>query len=299
MKTEHPRLSGRFQPSAGPHPALRKTIGGRAHQTGCGRQRRRAGRSNRIEMHRSGPRDAPERSSDRFQFDIQVRRGYARDANPPVEFVPDCAAVLLAIDVYGRAALTDPYHQGNAVLLGVGALHHAFDGHQTVLDLPRTECRRRNPLRQRQRTGAMRHEARVQNDRRDFCVADDPCNGDPLTRRIPPAAGADTHAHPARGVLYEQQTVRRIGVSHHPFDACCRGAAGRGSLPGNCRCRDCNAALGPEIPQDTRYQQDGPDGGRIQVTPGGWSYSWHAFERVSIVLSAARLRHFNRAPPGP
>src|ERR1022692_4937422 len=106
-------------------------------------------------MDRVGPRGAPESSSHRLQLDIEVRRRNARDdievrrrnardANPPVEFVPNYPAVVLTIDVDRRAALTDPYHQGNAVLLSVGALPHAFDGDQTVFDLPRSERRHRN-----------------------------------------------------------------------------------------------------------------------------------------------------------
>src|ERR1022692_4518357 len=172
-------------------------------------------------MDRVGPRGAPESSSHRLQLDIEVRRRNARDANPPVEFVPNYPAVVLTIDVDRRAALTDPYHQGNAVLLSVGALHHAFDGDQTVFDLPRSERRHRNSGRQRKGPDAMNHDLRVENDRKKLCVADNTRNGDSLTRRIPLSVVAGTHAHPARGVLDEQQTVRpgdrkstRLNSSH-------------------------------------------------------------------------------------
>src|ERR1019366_1825266 len=119
MNAERSRLSGGFEPSADSHATLRKTIGGHAQQTGSGHQRRRSRCAHRIEMDRVGPRGAPESSSHRLQLDIEVRRRNARDATPPVEFVPNYPAVVLTIDVDRRAALTDPYHQGNAVLLSV------------------------------------------------------------------------------------------------------------------------------------------------------------------------------------
>src|ERR1039457_6206232 len=97
----------------------------------------------------------------------------------------------------------DRYKLGCAVLLSLGALHHAFNRDQTILNLPRSEGRRRNPDGLGKRAGAMHDDLRIKNNRGKFRVTENTRDGDSLTGRVPFSVAAYTHSHAACGVLYK------------------------------------------------------------------------------------------------